>query len=279
MEKNTKLFQLRFSSKTRQPLFPDETHRRRAIHRLAEVMTGRLVCFGFVDDHGHIVAFDTEQHIGRLAGSLQLALQVVAAHPLEEVWHDPVKDRAHLKSLLRYQLSQTFRHGVPCPPALWTGSSFLDVIGARVVDGLRLRLFEALPRLVAEDLLPMVGLVAGAIRAASDATVRALGAERLKRAAAAAFAVDPELRGNDRPTVHARRVVVRLARTAEIAVSDVKWVLDCSRSGVSRMARHDLADDRWVEAVRKRLTLEETVRREIERDWCRRKIQECATIR
>lgn len=279
MKKNTKLFQLRFSSKTRQPLFPDEPHRRKAIHSLAEVMMGRLVCFGFVDDHGHTVAFDEEQHIGRLSGSLQLALEAVAAQPLEEVWHDPVKDRAHLKSLLRYQFNQTFRHGVPCPPALWTGSSFLDVIGARVVEGLELRLFEALPRLVTEDVLPMAGLEAGAIRAASDATVRALGAERLKRASAAAFAVDPELQGNDRLTVNARRVVARLARSAEIAASDVMWVLDCSRSGVSRMARHDLADDRWVEAVRRRLTLEEMVQREIERDWCRRKIQECATIR
>jgi hypothetical protein len=279
MVKNTKLFQLRFSSKTRQPLFPDEAHRRTAIQSLAGVMLGRLVCFGFVDDHGHIVAFDTGQHIGRLGGSLQLALEAVAAQPLEEVWHDPVKDRAHLKSLLRYQLNQTFRHGVPCSPALWTGSSFLDVIGARLVEGLELRLFEALPRLVVEDVLSMVGLTAGAIRAAPDGTVRALGVERLKRAAAAAFAVDPELEGNDQPTVNARRVVARLARSARIAVSDVMWVLDCSRSGASRMARHDLADNRWVEAVRRRLTLEETVQREIERDWCRRKIQECATNR
>ena len=268
-----RLHQLRFSSKTRFPLFPDEAHRRAAVQRLAAAAQGKLVSFGFVDEHGHSVVVEDDGHIGRLGRSVGAALGAVAAEPLEPVWHEPVENRAHLKAAVRYQLNRPVKHGVPTHPALWSGSCFPDLLGARVIDGLKLRLFEVLPRLVPEDLLPMVGLRAGAVRAASDATIRGLGALRVKHAAASAFAAQPGLEGTSGIVVRARRVVAELSRDAGIGTGEVIWALGVTRSGLSRLGQHNV-EDAWVLAVRLRLTLEETVQAEIERDWCRRFIRE-----
>jgi hypothetical protein len=268
------LYQLRFSSDGRLPLFPDERRLRIAVRRLVKVTRGRLAMFGFVKDHGHPAVIASTHRIGTLRGTLRRSLESVAAQPLEKVWKGRVKDRSHALSLLRYLLNQPLHHGIPAHPALWSGSCFLDLAGARIIDGLELRLSEVVS-LSQEELMAMAGLPGGQIRPASDAEIRALGATRLTAAASAAFAADPELRGNDAPSVRARRVAACLARQAMVPTSEVAWAFGCSRGGAYALSNAPI-EPTWEAAVRIRLGLEENVQEEIERDWYRRVITERA---
>jgi hypothetical protein len=266
------LVQFRFSSNGQLSLFPGETHRRDAVHKLAEVVGGQLVMFGFVNNHGHPLVQTCDP--GTLQRTLGSGLSSVAAAPLEQVWSDRVKSRRHALSLVDYLINQVLKHRIPVHPGVWTGSGFQDAVGARIVDGLELKLFEEL-QLTEDSLFKMAGLPPGCLRPASDGMIRALGAMRLKAAAAAAFAADPDLKKNDVPSVRARRVTANLARVTGMDFSEVSWVLDVKKKSVSRMAEGEV-EPSWIHATRLRLGLEEAVRQHIEKDWLRRAIEELA---
>jgi len=269
------LVQFRFSSNGQLALFPDEAHRRDAVHRLARVVGGQLVMFGFVDHHGHPLV--TTADAGTLQRTLGSGLAAVAAHSLAKVWSDPVHDRRHALSLVDYLINQPLKHGIPAHPATWTGSGFLDAVGARIIDGLALRLFEEL-RITKDHLVEMVGLPPGCLRPAPDAMVRALGAVRLKEAASAVFAADPDLKVNDVPSTRARRVVVVLGGIVGIGLDDAAWALDVTEIAARRIAKREV-DPAWIEATRIRLSIEEAVRRQMENDWLRRAVQKRAARR
>jgi hypothetical protein len=269
------LVQLRFSSDGRLALFPDEAHRRAAVHKLVKVAGGQLVMFGFVDHHGHpLVVTNDAGILKRVLGS---TLGTVAAQPLEKLWSDVVRERRHALALVDYLINQPLKHGIPAHPATWTGSGFLDAVGARIIDGLALRLFEEL-RITKDHLLEMVGLPPGCLRPAPNDMVRALGAVRLKEAASAVFAADLDLKKNNVPSIRARRVVAVLAQIVGICVGDVAWALDVAEIAARRLAKREV-DPAWLEAARIRLGLEEVVRRQMENDWLRRAIQKRASRR
>ena len=69
--------------------------------------------------------------------SLALGLQPLAAAPMAPAHVSPVNDRGHLASLVRYVLDQTTHHELQnvAHPALWRGSSFADIVGARIRPG------------------------------------------------------------------------------------------------------------------------------------------------
>lgn len=270
------IFQIRFGSDGRLPLYPGERHIRAAVWRLARATHGALVMFGFIHEHGHLLVVDQAGHIERFKKRAAMKLGAVAAEPMEEVWHDRVESRSHLASLVRYYLEQTYHHGVPAHPALWSGSCFVDLVGARVVSGLDLRLFEVLPSLTRDKLMEIVGLPLASLRPAMDSAVRALGALRLRDAAAAALAADPALAQNDAACVRARRVVVRLAARAGISLNETANVLRVTPDAVTRLARREV-EETWVAATRRRLALEEAVRLHIEQDWYRRVIEKHAS--
>ena len=270
------IYQLRFSSNGRLHLYPKEKHIRAAVHQLALATRGKLVMFGFIHEHGHPLVIDEPNHIERLKNTLESDLGAVAAEPMEELWYDRVRSRSHLLSLVRYFLDQTYHHSIPAHPATWSGSCFMDLVGARVVAGLELRLFEVLPSLTRAKLFEMVGLPPGCLRPASDSTIRALGALRLREAASAALAADPELAGNDTPSAQARRVVAHLAAVVGIPFGEVANVLRMTSTAVARIAKREV-EDTYVNATRLRLSLEEVVRARIEQDWYRRIIEEHAS--
>jgi hypothetical protein len=87
-------------------------------------------------------------------------LRPLAAAPVEPARVREVDTRAHLEWLVRYVLTQGPHHGVAGHPALASGSCFQDLVAARRVDGLRLRIAEALPRLRRRTLYEAVGLPA-----------------------------------------------------------------------------------------------------------------------
>ncbi len=125
---------------------------------LARVAGAWIVSFSIADEHAHLIVLGDRDRIGRLRRNLSLALGAASSEPLDPSWARPLASRAHLQSTFEYQLTQVDHHGLPAHPALWSGSVFQDLIGARLLDGLQLKLPEALPRYRVRDALSAVGL-------------------------------------------------------------------------------------------------------------------------
>jgi hypothetical protein len=255
-----RLWQLRLSSRYRLPLFPTDVSQRLAVRRLARVTPGRLVLFGLVHEHGHPVVFSSDEAIGILKRSVRVSLRRVAAQPVEEVWAEPVNGRSHMRSLLRYVLAQPARHGVTEHPALWSGSCFVDLVGARYLPELSLRLAEALPGVRLSELYEMVGLPPRPIAPASDELLAGLGARRLVEAVAAALALEPALRGKSPRAVAARTLVVQVGRRLGFGWAEIQRALPISRAALFRLAAAPAPFSAMERAVRMRLGLEEQVR-------------------
>jgi len=249
---------LTLSSDGRVPLFPDEPRRRAAVRRLARVAGGDMALFGVVDDHVHLVVLATRARAGRIAQSLMLSLAKVADAKLDPSRIRAVDTRSHLQWLVRYILTQLTHYGVDAQPALWSGSCFQDLVGARQLAGLKLRIREVLPRLRTRDMQAMVGLDEAKLQPASNDAVRGAGAVRLVNAAAAALAVGPELRGNKPEVVQARRAAIQLASAVELSLSELAWALGLTQRAVLRL-RKPAVPAATLTAVRLRLALESAV--------------------
>jgi len=195
---------------------------------------------------------------GRVAWSVLRGLRAVATTHVEPARLRGVESRRHLQWLVRYVLGQAGHHDLPGHPALWSGSCFQDLVGARAV--LRLRLGEVLPRLRLRTAYEAVGLPTREIELAGDETVRRCGAGRLVAAAAAAQAVDPALPGRVDAVVRARRAACALAREVGLSTVDLAWALGVSPRAVRRAAVKG-ADGGLLATVRRRLALEESVGR------------------
>ena len=245
---------LSFPADGRVALLPDEPLRRQALHRLAAVVRDRALLFCLVDDHVHLVARGERAEGGRLARAALLSLRTLAPR-LEPAHIRPVDGRSHLLHLVRYCLLQPQHHGLAGHPALYTGSCFLDLVGARRLPGLRLPLSEALPRLRGRELLAIVGLTEERLLPIDDELLRGLGLTRLVEAAAATLAVGPVLAGKQPAVVAARAAVIALstARTTELA-----WALGISTESV-RQHRARPVEPKLLRAVRMRLAVEQRV--------------------
>jgi hypothetical protein len=165
---------LTIASDGRQVLFPSEEARRAAVRVLARVVGPAALLFRVVDDHLHVVVGWERARVGWLSRALVLGLRPLAAAPVEGARVRPVESRAHLESLVGYVLSQTSHHGLAEHPALWTGSCFRDLVGARWLPPLagRERLSAHLPRLPPSALQRAVGLSGRAVEPADDAALR-----------------------------------------------------------------------------------------------------------
>jgi hypothetical protein len=252
-----RLWQLRLSSRKRLPLLPTETAQRQAVHRLASVTEGRLVLFSLVFEHGHILTFSSEQRLGLVRRTIRQVLQPVCAQPIEPLWHEAVDGRGHMQSLLRYLIAQPEHHRLEAHPALWSGSCFPDLVGARWVPGLRLRLSEALPGFRLRDAHDLVGLPPRRIEPADDDQIRALGAARLVSATAAALAIDPLLAGRRPIIVLARRLVLQLGRRLGLPWGELARSVPVTRATLFRSVTDLLVAPRLEQVVRTRLALEE----------------------
>jgi len=250
---------LTFSTDGRNPLFPDEYTRRRALRVLARVAGSRSALFAIVDEHLHLVLFCDRQRAGRLARATLIAVRPLAAAVVEPAHRRAVQSRSHMSWLLDYLLTQPRRHGLPVHPAIWTGSPFPDLIGARQLPGLELKLRKALPRFRIRDLYRAVGLSPGGpLLPLPLETVRAQGIARLVAATTSALAVGPSLRGNRAELVHARRVAAQLAHQCGISLTDTAWALKLTPRAARRLLEPE-QDSGPLEAVRLWLALENAV--------------------
>lgn len=251
---------LTWASDGRTALFPKEPARLAAIRALARVAGDWTTLFAIVDDHVHLVVSAERKVAGRVARNGLVALRKLAAGPLDPAHIRAVETRAHMQWLVTYLLEQPKKHGLPAHPALWSGSCFPDLVGARAVPGfsLQTRLAEAIPRFRLREAHAAVGLEKTELTPVDGDRIRRLGADRLARAAAATLAEPFPLQGKRAPTSLARAAACHLGRGAGIPTSELTHVLAISPQAALRLAGKNV-DSGLLEAVALRLALEEAV--------------------
>lgn len=246
--------------RSRLPLFPDQHYYLEALHRLGAIASGCLALFAIIAEHLHLVALLSRLAAGRFAQLMILTLRPVVTTPLAPSFPTMVESRSHMRWLLRYLLEQPKQHGMPGHPALWVGSCFPDLVGARQVSGLSLCIDRALPDYSDAAALRILGLPGTEVPPAHREMLRAAGCERLKQAAAAAFAVDETLRGNRPATVLARRATAQLAARVGLPLRDVSRAMsERSPNTAYRLTRPDVGM-RALMTVARRVGLENLVR-------------------
>ena len=154
----------------------------------------------------------------------------------------PIEDRSHLRSLVPYVLAQVRRHGLAGHPATDPGSCFQDLVGARVVTGLRVAeaLAEALPRFRLRTAHEAVGLPQEPLRPTTLERVREVGAFVLARAAAAAFALPAPMAARSRLASQARAAACALGSAAGIPTDHLADALGVGRGAVRHLNRRTI---------------------------------------
>lgn len=246
------------SSVSRLTLFPGPDHSRRAVWKLVDVLGGDLALFCIVDDHVHAVIVCDEPTLQPRVRAMTRSIRALAAVPVNPTHVQRVEGRKHMLTLLDYVLRQPIKHDQPTHPALWDGGCLPDLVGARYLPGLHLRIGDALPRATQADALRAVGLSGSRLEPLHLDAVRALGPARLIAAAAAATGSDPRLRDKRRSEASARRVACSLAKAAGMPMSELAWHLDVTPRACRRLVAHPGVQG-LEDVVLRRLALEERV--------------------
>lgn len=254
-------WQIRLSTDGRHPMFPREPERRQAVRVLVHTAGRETALFGIVDDHVHVVLYCDRPTVTWRARSLCRVLRGRSAVEIAPSHISAVNSRGHMATLVGYILNQTGHHGLPVHPALWTGSCFPDIIGARALPGLDLQLFRALPRLQPWEICQEVGLDLRDLQPMGLDEIRSLGAARILAASSAVLAVGPGLEHQDRSCHLVRALVAQTGLAANLSVSEMGWVLGCTIRHVSRLDLAPISEPQ-LRCVRVRLALEEAVARQ-----------------
>jgi len=252
------LWHVTWATEGRNPLFPDEGARLRAVAALVEAAAGDLALFCVVDEHVHAVLCGGRALAARRVRAITRRLRGLAVAPVDAARWKPIQDRRHMETVRDYVLRQPSHHGLPGPAALHSGSCCPDLLGARRLPGPVLCVTRALPRFRPVDALGAVGLGWAALAPAGPDALRAVGARRLVAAAAAAVGADPALGGKDPGVVLARRAAAVLARQGGLPLGEVAWALHAAPCSVRRLAVQPI-DPAITAAVRLRLALEDRV--------------------
>jgi hypothetical protein len=211
------------------------------------------------DDHFHQVVRCAPERAGLLAGGIVRSLRSIVPVEVERPHVRPVENRRHLSWLVGYCVKQPEHHGIDVDAALWSGSCFQDLVGARRLPRYRPdALKEALPRLHLHDVLAMLGLEAADLRCTDD-DVRQAGAQRVLEAAASAVAAGPALANASALSARAKALAIRVGSAAGLSRRELGWVTGLTRQRVAQVLRVDV-DAELVVAVRRRLALESAVR-------------------
>jgi hypothetical protein len=252
------LWHLNIASRTRHALFPSEALRLQAVTKLVSICGNTMVLFCIVDDHLHWVVLCDRCQCSTIARAAKLAVAALTSTATKSVHIEPVNGRNHLETLRSYILLQTIRHGLPGHPALWSGSCFPDLVGARWIPELRLRLQDVLPRCTQADLCRDLALPLRQLEPSELTELRTGGASSLVAAAAAACGATPELRGKRRETVRARRVACSLARAVDMPLREVAWALGIHPGNARKLLTTPVEPEALL-ATRRRITLEQVV--------------------
>ncbi len=249
---------LRLTADGRRPLFPDEAAIRRAVQTLARVAGPDLLLFSIVDDRVDIGLCCVADRTPVLARSLLLALRPLADATPSPTRPQRIEGRSHLLWLLRHCIQQAPRSSTG-HPALWSGSCFLDLVGARVIEGYAPPLPQLLPRLRQRSIFEHAGLPALPLTPLSDDALRRVGHGALVDAATAALAAPPALQGRTPLVVTCRRAIAQLGTRAGLRTGQIADLLGVVPRAAHRLSRAPQA--RHIrDAILRRLALEERVR-------------------
>jgi hypothetical protein len=208
-----------------------------------------------VDDHVHVVfASDRPRLYER--GLVRVLRHLLPERPLLPPHLRSVESRTHHERLLAYLLRQPEKHGLATPPALWEGSCFLDLVGARLLPRYELgSLRRALPRARLRQLMGHVGLPARRVEPAGDDLVHAAGPAGIARLAAGVYAVPPDMHGNRPERVAARTLAGRTCREVGYPLASLEPCLQATPRTLRRLAQGTLLP-RPRAAFRRWLSLE-----------------------
>lgn len=250
-------FHLTFASEGRMPLFTTESQRCAGLHALARSARGKLVLFCIVDEHVHVVlAVESRAEAGHVGRALRRSLQNAAGVPLGPAFIRPITTRSHAEWLARnYIVAQPKKHGLPDHPALYSGSCFQELVGARQLVDLRIE--ALLPRFDVRHVLDTVGLPRRPIEPLEPEAIRRLGVGRIADASMSVLAL-ADLAGRSRPNVIARRIAVQISDEVGIARAEIGHGMNLRPRSVRSIAALD-TEAALSRAVSIRLALEEQV--------------------
>lgn len=251
------LFHLTLATDRRRVLCPTLAALRSGVRALERVAGDEMLLFTIVDDHLHLVIRSERRRAGYLGAAVRLAFAARSAdRPLGRADVRPVEGRGHLLYLVRtYLPAQPAKHGLSSHPALYEGSGFLDLCGARALGGWSGTLLaQELPRFRLRDVFPAVQLEASPIEPLDPPRIHLLGAERLAEASRSALATDA--RGKDPRSRAARCAGAAIARECGLGLDELALAYGLSVRSIQRAAARE-PDTRHVRAIRMRLALEE----------------------
>jgi len=240
----------------RATLFPTVAAQLRAVRTIVRLGRGRIVLFCVVDDHVHLLIFASRELAGRIVRGLVQAWNRLLGTRLGPPFFRRVESRRHLEKLVPYVLDQTTHHEIrSCPhPALWPGSSFADLIGARRLPGFdRALLDQALPRRSEQRFYDAIGLAP--LSPADDRSLRTAGLDHLVQATGRVIA-QPRLTVRNPTSVRARRMLVRIARNLSFSDRQIAAALECPRRTVSHLGATACLDLPMQRALRLRVALD-----------------------
>lgn len=218
-------------------------------------VTGRWApLFCLVDEHGHTIVRGSREHAGRVAGWLLQALSAHVRQPLEPARIWPVKGNSHLETLIGYVCDQASHHDLQldCHPALWPGSCFQDLVGARILPGYQPELLrQALPRLTEARIWGALRLPV--VTPATDEALASAGPAAIATAALAAVG-HSAFESRTPPVVQARRATASLGRRLGWDTSTVARLIATSARSARRLATEPV-DSRVEQAVRLQIAL------------------------
>ncbi len=252
-----KIWHLGFASDGRHPLFPTEEVRRKALLVLVRHAGPWLIAFCVVDDHLHVLVVCSRERAGKLRRAIVMGLRPVAGLGFEDTYIKPVETRAHLKSLVAYCIEQPKRYGLGVPSAVWSGSCFSELVGARRIDGLLLRVAEVLPRYRVADAW-LAADVRGGIPPVPEERLPGIALTALRGAASFATCAHPRLVGRSKRETDARAEVVQLGKPAGFRKDVIASFLGISGEAV-RLLGHRSLDEGLLSATRLRLAIVEAV--------------------
>jgi hypothetical protein len=253
------LHHITLASHGRRTIAPTEDLVRAGVLRLSSQVGPHLLLFCLVDDHVHLVVEHSRPGLlGRgLARSLAGLFKGVTFQSAHVV---AVESRAHLERLCLYVVRQPSKHGLPGPPALWSGSCFLDLAGLRLLPRYDPRLLsQALPRMRLRRLLPEVGLPPHPLHLATPVDLRRAGPARLGAVAAAVLAAQTNLESRRPSAVDARALAVQASLKAGFPPAAATRALGVPPRSARRLAHRALHPEAMA-CLRRRLQLEDQLR-------------------
>lgn len=145
------------------------------------------------------------------------------------------------------------------PSALWTGSCFQDLVGARLLPGFDPKPLRAeLPRLAQRDLLEAVGLDTAPLDHADDEALARAGAARIVELAMGVHCVGPVLDDRSSSAVRACALAAQTARLVDLSLPAVARFLGRTARAVEYLTGRKI-DPKALAALRRRLALEQRV--------------------